>query len=371
MNKLFSYLTIFSFLLSFFSFSTIINAQTKFRPSEKDYKNADKLLKKMSLDEKIGQLVHIGINADFINQDSAEFQRLKRQITENKVGGITIFVGGVYETVHLVNRMQEAAKIPLLISADFETGVRMRFSDAVNFPWNMAVAATGNPEFAKRMGMITAREARTMGVQQDFAPVVDVNNNANNPVINVRSFGENPADVARFGIAFVEGLQSGNVLATIKHFPGHGDTAIDSHRGLPVIDYSRERFEQTEFVPFRSLINSGAGSVMISHISMPQLDSEIVKPLKNSIKAEYTEDEVITENTTIPATLSKNIVTGILKNDMKFDGLIVTDAMDMSGLTKYFQQDEAAVRAILAGNDVLIKPASADDTIRGIEEAVN
>lgn len=366
MNKLFSLLI----LLSLLPFNVFSQTENRFRPSEKDYKNADKTLKKMSIDEKIGQLVHIGINADFINQDSVEFQRLKKQITENKVGGITVFVGGVYETVHLVNRMQEISKFPLLISADFETGVGMRFMDTVNFPWNMGVAATGNPDLARRMGVITAREARAMGVQQDFAPVVDVNNNADNPVINVRSFGEDPIEAGRFGAAFSEGLQSGNVIATAKHFPGHGDTAIDSHRGLPVIDYSRERFEQIEFKPFRSLINSGVGSVMISHISMPQLDNEVARPLKNAIKAEYTEDEVETENTTIPATLSKNIVTGILKDDMKFDGLIVTDAMDMSGLTKYFPQDEAAVRAILAGNDVLIKPANTEDTIRGIKEAV-
>ncbi len=357
-------------LLSLVIFNGFSTAETIFRPDSKDFKQADKLLRKMSLDEKIGQLVHIGINAQYMNQDSAQYQRLKKQITQNKIGGIIVFVGGVYETVHLVNRMQEGANVPLLISADFETGVGMRFFDAVNFPWNMAVAATGQPEFARRMGIITGIEARALGVQQVFAPVVDINNNAANPVINVRSFGENPRDVARFGSAFSEGLQGENVLATAKHFPGHGDTAVDSHRGLPVIDFSRERLEKTEFFPFRELVKNGVGSVMISHISMPQLDSEPVKPLKESIKPEYTEEEIITENTTIPATLSQKIVTGILKNDMKFDGLVVTDVMDMSGLTKYFKQDEAAVRAILAGNDVLLKPADADSTIRGIQAAV-
>ncbi len=350
--------------------TTFSHAEFAFRPDTKDFKQADKLLKKMSLDEKIGQLVHIGINAEYMNQDSAQYQKLRKQITQNKVGGIIVFVGGVYETVHLVNRMQEAANVPLLISADFETGVGMRFFDAVNFPWNMAVAATGQPEFARRMGVITGLEARALGVQQVFAPVVDINNNAANPVINVRSFGENPEIVSRFGVAFSQGLQSQNVLATAKHFPGHGDTAVDSHRGLPVIDFSRERLENTEFVPFRELVKNGVGSVMISHISMPQLDGESVAPLKQSIKADFVEDEIVTKNTTIPATLSKNIVTDILKNDMKFDGLIVTDAMDMSGLTLYFNQPEAAVRAILAGNDVLLKPADADLTIRGIQEAV-
>lgn len=348
----------------------ISSAKSDLKPSEKAWKWADKKLKKMSLDEKIGQLVHIGVNARFLNQDSNEFKELKRQVVENKVGGIIVFVGGVYDTVHLINRMQELAEIPLLISADFETGVGMRFPDTVNFPWNMAIAATGNPELARRQGAIVGRETRALGVHQVFAPVIDVNNNAENPVINVRSYGENADDVSRFGIAFMEGMQSEKVLATAKHFPGHGDTAVDSHRGLPVINFSRERLEKTEFVPFRALINAGIGSVMISHISMPQLDNTKVEPLKQSVKASYTESEVITEGTTIPATLTSKIITDILKKDMKFEGLVVTDAMDMSGLTLYFNQEEGSVRAILAGNDVLLKPSNADAAIRGVREAV-
>ncbi|CAN5566108.1 hypothetical protein BH20ACI4_BH20ACI4_18140 [soil metagenome] len=352
------------------SFTIPARAAQTFRPDEKAYKWADKRLKKMTLDEKIGQMIHIGVNADYMNQDSAKFQEFKRQVTENKIGGIIVFVGGVYDTVHFVNRMQELADIPLLISADFETGVAMRFPDTINFPWNMAVAATGNPEFARREGALVAKEARALGIHWDFAPVVDVNNNADNPVINVRSYGENPQQVGRFATEFMQGLQSGNVLATAKHFPGHGDTAVDSHRGLPEINFSRQRLEQTEFIPFREIINNGVGSVMISHIAMPQLDSEKVQPLKKSEKASYTDSEIITEASTIPATLSKNIVTNILKNDMKFDGLVVTDAMDMSGLTLYFNQDEAAVRAVLAGNDILLKPSNGDAPIRGLREAV-
>ena len=366
-----SILIITSFIIVLIAFpSYAIKTDQQFRPSKKDYKRADKLLKKMSLDEKIGQLVHIGVNARFLNQDSRTFQKLRNQITQNKVGGIVVFAGGVYETVHLINRMQEASKIPLLISADFETGVGMRFREAINLPWNMAIAATGNPSLAQKMGAITAREATALGIQQVFAPVVDVNNNPNNPVINVRSFGEDPRDVARFGTAFMKGLQSGNVLATAKHFPGHGNTAVDSHRGLPVIDFTRTELEKTELVPFRELIKNGVGSVMISHISMPKLDNERVVPLKKPIKAGYTESQIITEQTTIPATLSKKIVTGILQNEMKFDGLIVTDAMDMSGLTLYFDQAESAIRAILAGNDILLKPASANAVILGIKAAV-
>ncbi|MBA2607274.1 MAG: glycoside hydrolase family 3 C-terminal domain-containing protein [Acidobacteria bacterium] len=369
MKKLTILLTLFC-LLSLCVSSSLFAQNIKFRPSEKAQKWAEKQLKKMSVDEKIGQLVHVGINARFLNQSSPEFLELKRQVVDNKVGGIIVFVGGVYETVHLMNRMQELARMPLLISSDFETGVAMRFTDTTNFPWNMAIAATGNPEFARREGVIAAREARALGVQWAFAPTVDVNNNADNPVINVRSYGENPLDVSRFAVAFTQGLQSGNVLATAKHFPGHGDTAVDSHRGLPIINLPRSRLDQIELAPFKSVIDGGIGSVMISHISLPQIDATKVEPLKKSIKASYTESEVINENTTLPATLSPNVVTQMLQKDLNFDGLIVTDAMDMSGLTLYFNQDEAAVRAILAGADVLLKPASADVAIRGLKEAV-
>lgn len=364
---------LFIFLI-LIAFSVNISAATfepkSFHPGKSSYRWADKRLSKMTLDEKLGQMIHVGVNAKYLNQDNAAFAELKRQVTDNHVGGIIVFVGGVYDTVHLMNRMQEAAKIPLLISSDLESGVAMRFEDTINFPWNMAVAATGMPDFARREGAIAAREARALGIQWNFAPVVDVNNNPANPVINVRSYGEDPIEVGKFATAFMEGLQSGNVLATAKHFPGHGDTAVDSHRGLPVIDFSRERLEKTEFIPFRELIANGVGSVMISHISMPQLDSTEAKPLLRSAKPAYADSEVITEAATIPATLSEPIVTGILKKDMKFDGLIVTDAMDMSGLTLYFEPEEAAVRAVLAGNDVLLKPSSGDAPLRGLREAV-
>lgn len=361
------------FLLVCFQLSLSFSAAAqikKFRPSEKAYKQADKQIKKMSLDERVGQLVHIGINAKFLNQESPEYKELLRQVVENKIGGITVFVGGVYETVHLVNRMQQSAKIPLLISADFETGVGMRFEETVNFPWNMAIAATGNPEFARRAGEMAAREARALGVQWVFAPVADVNNNADNPVINVRSYGENPQDVGRFAAAFTQGLQSQNILATAKHFPGHGDTAIDSHRGLPIINLPKSRFDAIELAPFKIQVEAGVGSIMIAHISLPQIDAEEIKPLKQSVKAVYAEAEIKSETATIPSTLSGKVVTDILRKEMNFDGLITTDAMDMSGLTIYFNQDEAAVRAVLAGSDVILKPANTDAAIRGIKEAV-
>src|SRR5262245_27948912 len=289
----------------------------------------------MSIEEKVGQLISVGVNATFLNQDSDAYRALKHQIEDNKVGGVILFRGPVYESVILVNRMQQLARYPLLVSADLEAGAGMRFDDTVNFPWNMAVAATGNPDFARRQGEITAREARALGVQQIFAPVVDVNNNAANPVINVRSYGEDPTDVARFAAAFTQGAQSAGVIATAKHFPGHGDTAVDSHRGLPEINVGRDRLNSVELVPFQSAVNAGVGSVMVGHIALQQIDSTPVKPLPKTIKGkpvDTDEDgEVIDEKGTMPATMSP-VMGGILRNDMKFQGMIVTDALSMSGL---------------------------------------
>jgi beta-N-acetylhexosaminidase len=341
----------------------------KFEPSAASWKAAEKVLAKMSVEEKVGQLIQVGINARFANQDSDYFQDLKRHVVSNRIGGIIVFGAPMYETVHLVNRMQENAKIPLLIAVDAETGIGMRFFDAANFPWNMAVAATENPDYAFRMGVVTGREARAMGMLQIYAPVLDVNNNADNPVINVRSFGEDPQQVAKFGAAFIRGVQSQRVMATAKHFPGHGDTAVDSHRGLPIIDVSRERLDKLELVPFKAAIDAGVSSVMVAHIGLPQIDPTVIKPIKNALRVD-TDDEVVTDNATIPATLSPKIQTEILQKELGFKGVIVSDAMSMSGLTLYISQEEAGVQAVLAGMDLLEKPADVDAMLKGLRDAV-
>ncbi|MDQ2855884.1 MAG: hypothetical protein M3R68_06125, partial [Acidobacteriota bacterium] len=341
-------------------------------PSKAAIKWADKQLRRMSLDEKIGQLILVGINATFLNQDSDAYRALRHQVVDNHIGGIILFRGPVYESVVLVNRMQELAKYPLLTSADLEAGSGMRFDDTVNFPWNMAVGATGNPDYARRQGQVTAREARALGVQQIYAPVVDVNNNAGNPVINVRSYGEDPAEVARYAAAFTEGAQHGGVIATAKHFPGHGDTAVDSHRGLPEINVDRARLNSVELVPFRASVEAGVGSVMVGHIGLPQLDPTVVKPLPKDVKGkptDTTEAGEIDAQGTMPATLSP-VMGSILRNDLHFNGMIVTDALSMSGLTIYFTQEEAAVRALEAGADLLLKPSDADASLRGVRAAV-
>ena len=346
-------------------------ASPRFEPSKKAWDWADKQLKKMSVEEKVGQLVHVGINARFVNQDSSFFQSLKRDVEENKIGGIIFFGAPLYETTLLANRMQELAKVPLLISLDAETGIGMRFEDVTNFPWAMAMAATGDPEYARRVGVITGREAKAIGVYHVYAPVLDVNNNAANPVINVRSFGEDPSEVAKYGVAFIEGIQSQHVIATAKHFPGHGDTNVDSHRGLPIIDHSRESLEKTELIPFRKAVEAGVASVMIGHIALPQIDGEEIKPLRVFLQGDAEVGaELVSQKATMPATLSEKIQTGILRNEMGFKGLIVSDAMSMSGLTIYFSQEEAGVRAFLAGTDILEKPADTDAILRGLRDAV-
>jgi beta-N-acetylhexosaminidase len=342
------------------------------QPTPDALKWANQQLGNMSLDEKIGQLISVGINATFLNQDSEAFKALRHQVVDNHVGGIILFRGPVYESVVLVNRMQALARYPLLISADLEAGAGMRFDDTVNFPWNMAIAATGNPDYARRAGELTAREARALGIQQIYAPVADVNNNAANPVINVRSYGEDPVQVGRFVAAFVEGAQHGGVMATAKHFPGHGDTATDSHRGLPEIDVTRARLDAVEFVPFRAAVDAGVGAVMTGHIGLPLIDSTAITPLPRDVKQKpvETEDsaEIIVEKGTMPTTLSP-VMNGILRRELHFDGLIVTDAMSMSGLTLYFTQEEASVRALEAGADMLLKPADPDAAFRGVRDA--
>ena len=250
--------------------------------------------------------------------------------------------------------------LPLLVAADLETGAGFRMRGAVqmpgtidlggatDFPSLMAVGATGNEEFAYEMGRITAVEARALGVHVPFAPVLDVNNNPENPIINVRSFGEDPQQVAEMGIAFVRGVQDNGAIATGKHFPGHGDTDVDSHVGLPVILHDRARMDSVELKPFRRAIDSGMGAIMTAHISVPSLNGG--------------ERE--------PSTLSHEVLTEILRDELGFRGIVFTDAMDMSAVARQFRSGEAAVRAIEAGADVILMPASVSGAIEGIVEAV-
>jgi beta-N-acetylhexosaminidase len=326
----------------------------------------------LSLDQKVGQLfVHPG-RAVFMNESSAVYRELLRQVKDNGVGGVIWFLSNVYEAAVLNERLQQAAAIPLLISADLEMGVGMRFLDTTWWPPAMAFAAAGDPALAEEEGRVVAREAKAIGINHILAPVADVNVNPDNPVINARSFGEDPDDVARFVTAFIRGVQSEGVLATVKHFPGHGDTHVDSHRALPVIDVTRERLDAVELVPFRAAIAAGVKSVMIGHLAVPALDPTPA-PLRGGGHAENpygTLDAEITRSGTLPATLSAKMVDGLLRRDLGFDGLVVSDAFDMGGITEHFDAGEAAVRAIEAGEDQVMLSPNIDAAIAGVKAAV-
>ena len=344
--------------------------------TKKEDKWVRKTLSKLTLDEKIGQMFMADANAVFINRGSDLYTQLEHQIRDNKVGGIILFRSDVWGTAVLTNRMQELSKLPLLISADLEMGMGMRLNDTPWWPPNMAVAATGDPKFARLQGEITAREARAMGINWLYAPVADVNNNPDNPVINVRSYGEDPQEVAQFVSAFIEGAQAAGALACAKHFPGHGDTATDSHIGLPVVDVSRERLNTLELVPFRAAIARGVGSIMSAHISLPQVDADPAAPLRTlgadeRAAAEFvSRTEVDAPRVTRPATLSSKVLTGILRQDLGFPGLIVSDAMNMAGISARYDAAAAAVEAIKAGIDMVEKCPDIDAAIAGVKAAV-
>jgi beta-N-acetylhexosaminidase len=316
-----------------------------------------------TLDEKIGQMMTVSTNAVFMNREGDEYRKLRHQIVDNKVGGVILFRSEVWATAILTNRLQEMAKVPLLVSSDLEMGPGMRLDDTTWWAPNMAVAATNDVRYARLQGSYTAREARAAGINWLYAPVVDVNNNPDNPVINTRSYGEDPQRVAAFAAAFIEGAQAAGALATAKHFPGHGDTAIDSHLGLPVIDVTRDRLDRLELVPFRAAIAAGAGSIMTAHIALPQIEPEPAAPLRAP-------GENGGPRLTLPATLSHTILTGLLRENLSFQGLIVTDSMTMAGVAARYDGATSAVMAIKAGADMVLIPPDVDAAIRAVKQAV-
>jgi beta-N-acetylhexosaminidase len=329
-------------------------------------------VEELSLDEKIGQMFVVQGHGIFMAESSWGYQELMHQVRENHIGGVIWSMSNVYETAVLSGRLQAASRVPLLISADLESGMGMRFLDTTYWPWAMAVAATGDPALAEAEGRVVAREARLVGVNHIYAPIADVNVDADNPVINTRSFGEDPAEVSRFVVSFVKGIQAEHVLATAKHFPGHGDTHVDSHRSLPILGVDRARLDQVELVPFRAAIDAGVRSIMIGHLAVPSLDDELV-PVREHGAGENpygTAASEVPQNGTMPATISKKIVGQLLRRDMKFDGLVVSDAMDMGGITEHFDAGEAAIRAIEAGQDQILMSPNVDAAVAAVKAAV-
>ena len=334
-------------------------------------RNAEKwvrdTLKKMSVEEKVGQMIVSSFYTGFMSTDSKEFDELVRSVHEYKVGGFHVFggtepvpnvllnptygavtLGQPLEAASIINRLQAISPVPLLNTADFEAGVGFRIAGATSFPRLMAFGAARDERLAEEAGRVTGEEARALGVHVNFAPVVDVNNNPRNPVINTRSYGEDPQMVGRLASAYIRGMQAAGVAATLKHFPGHGDTDVDSHLGLPIIKHPLARLEQMELIPFRAGVAAGAEAVMTAHIELPELD-----PAPNT-----------------PTTLSGPIVQGLLRKELGFNGLIYTDSMGMAGVTAMYKPAEAAVRAVKAGNDVILHSPDDGAAFSGIVDAV-
>lgn len=307
---------------------------------------AEKTLRSLSDEEKVGQVFMIWCRASFLNVESVEYQQWLDAMSKYHVGSfaMSVHVDGPfllrtepYEAAELLNRLQKESKLPLLIAADFERGVSTRLMGVTNFPHAMAFGADGNLEDAKTFGRITAQEARAVGVHWNFFPDADVNSNPANPIINTRSFGEDPKQVGDLAIAYIKGAREAGMLTTVKHFPGHGDTATDSHLGVASVGGDRAHLDSIELPPFKQAIAAGVDSVMVAHVTVPALDSD-----PNHV-----------------ASISPSVVSDLLEKQLGFKGLIVTDALDMAGLTHLFENHigRAAVEAFKAGNDLLIIPA--------------
>lgn len=303
-------------------------------------------LASMTIEEKAGQLVFPYVYGRYLYR-SKRLKKLEHYVKDLHVGGFVYFKSKTSHIVALTNKLQKMTDIPLLMTSDFERGVPMRATDGTAFPYNMALGSVDDVSLARQMGQIIADESKAIGIFMNFAPVADINNNPNNPIINIRSFGERTQLVSRLTSAVVEGLQDNGVISTVKHFPGHGNTETDTHRDVAVIRDSKNSIEKNELVPFTTAINNGVMAVMLGHLGLPAYGTG-----------------------TIPATLSKEIVSGLLIEELGFQGLIVTDAMNMRAITRYYTPGQAAIAALNAGIDIILYPDDVEETISAIIDAV-
>jgi len=289
----------------------------------------DSVMKTLTIDQQIAQCIWV---AGYSNHDVSHEVELSDIIRKYGVGGIIFFQGSAEKQVELANYYQKISKVPLLFSMDAEWGIGMRLSNVEKFPYQMTLGAIKNDSLIFQLGKAVGSQFKRMGMQINLAPVADININPQNPVINYRSFGENRDQVSKKSIMYMNGMQGSGIVATGKHFPGHGDTNVDSHLDLPLISHSRQRLDSIELYPFKKLINAGIGSIMTAHLNLPSLDT----------------------TSGLASTLSPIIIKGLLQNELGFRGLVITDAMNMSGITKYFKSGgEADAKALEAGNDVI------------------
>jgi len=334
-----------------------ISPSTPLSASQREW--VEKTLSSLSLHDRVGQMVMEWVLGDYTNAKDSSYAEVTRWIERDHIGGVSMSLGTPIEVAAKINDMQRRSKVPLLVSADLEPGLgrleggifahyMLDAGSATVFPTPMAIAATGRDSDAYDVGRAIAREGRAVGIHINFAPVVDVNNNPANPVINTRSFGENPARVARLSGLFVRGAQDGGQLATAKHFPGLGDTDVDSHVGLPLVRVSSARLDSVELVPFKAAVAAGASLVMTAHIALP----------------------AITGDSTTPATLSPKIITNLLRDSVGFRGVAITDAMTMEGVGKGYTTEQSSVLAVKAGADILLKPSDPTRAINAVVAAV-
>jgi beta-N-acetylhexosaminidase len=307
----------------------------------------ERMLENLTLRERVGQMIVVGALGEYKNVNGEKFAEIKKQIMENRVGGFVFYRGDVLELATMTNEMQSVAKVPLLMAADFERGLPMQIRSGTSFTHNMGIAAAGNPQDAYRKGRIIAEEMRAIGINWLYGPVSDVANNPGNTMVNVRSYGENPQKTAEFVASEVRGLKDGGVLSTAKHFPGHGDTAIDSHINLPVINIRRERFQRVELAPFRAAIAAGLDSLMTAHIALPEITGD-----------------------NLPASLAPEINVDLIRRELKFDGIVTTDSLGMGAIIKNYTGADGALRAIKAGADIALLPPNPKEAIDAIEAAV-
>jgi beta-N-acetylhexosaminidase len=305
-------------------------------------------------------MVMVWVLGDYTSYTDSTFAEVRRWIERDHIGGVSMSLGTPIEVAAKINNMQRLSRVPLLSSADLEPGLGrleggvfthylLDAGSATVFPSAMAIAATGRDQDAYDAARAIAEEARAVGIQINFSPVVDVNNNPSNPVINTRSFGEDPQRVARLSAQFVRGTQDGGAISTAKHFPGHGDTDVDSHVGLPVVGANWSRLTAVELVPFRAAIEAGAAMVMTAHIALPAVEGD----------------------STTPATLAPRIITGVLRDSLKFRGVAITDAMTMEGVGKGYGVEESSVLAVKAGADIILKPSDPTKAIDAVVAAVD
>ena len=306
---------------------------------------ADSVLLDMSIDEKIGQLFMVSA---YSNLGEAHTSEVLDQIKKYHVGGLIFFQGGPVRQAHLTNLYQSKSELPLMIGMDAEWGLSMRLDSTYAFPWNMTLGAIKNNDLVEKVGRQVGEHCKRLGVHFNFAPVVDINTNPKNPIIGVRSFGEQKEVVASHSLAFMEGMQSSGVMANAKHFPGHGDTDSDSHKTLPTISFSNARIDSLELYPYKSLFSKGLSSVMVAHLNVPSLDDRL----------------------NYPSSLSYPIVTDLLQKKLGFDGLIFTDALDMKGVSNFSDPGEVDLQAFLAGNDVMLMSLDVSQGISTLLKAV-